>query len=380
MTNHAFSENDTTEFLRSGFIFGLSDRRLVIGWGELKKSQGPSLNPDSPCSVYAPDFYLEDKTPWMIPSKFALVTREFFATHVLPKMTTEVKDFRWDEPSETGFKTQFEKIQKAFNNEGLQKAVPVVHATADAVPKPELVSELLRCLSQIPQSLTAYGFWDFRSNQPEGVLGATPETLFLQKGRELSTMALAGTRAKASNGSGAEALLADPKERREHQLVIDDIQRVLSKFGVVDVGPTTAAELPTLFHLKTPISVQLSSDTSFETLTEALHPTPALGLAPRALGLNFLKNWDDVQLRGRFGAPFGILVKTEDGLHQECLVGIRNISWRGSRFQLGSGCGIVPESQVDREWAELKLKRDSVKKIFRLNSGGTLAHLGSEEA
>ncbi len=372
MTNHAFSETDAAEFLRSGFIFGLSDGRYAIGWGELKKSQDSANGVERSCSVYAPDFYLEDKSPWFIPSQFALVNREFFATHVLPKLTTEVKDFRWSEPSEDGFQKQFMKIQNACKNEGLQKAVPVVHATAELEASPGFIGSSLRALSKIPQTLTPYGFWGTSSQGAEGLVGATPEALFLQTGETLSTMALAGTRKKESNGSGAEALIKDPKERHEHQLVIDDIRSVLSNFGEVRVGATTTVELPTLFHLKTSISVTLKSNFGsehqnvFGTLAKALHPTPALGLAPRSLGVSYLKNWDEVDLRGRFGAPFGVSIQLGGEVIRECLVGIRNVQWRGSRFQLGSGCGIVPESQVDREWAELKLKRDSVRKILGL--------------
>jgi menaquinone-specific isochorismate synthase len=368
-----FSEQHLREFLRSGFIFGLGPDRLVIGWGEFKKSQTPSARKDarSVCSVYAPDFYLEREKPWLIAKDFKIVTQEFFTTHVLSKMTTEVKDFRWTEPSRESFERQFTLIQNAFRQEGLKKAVPVVHASCVRPIGESDLTSMLTALSRLPQTLTPYGFWrsDDTGVYREGLLGATPEYLFSVKGSTLKTMALAGTRSKAESPDGGAALMADPKERHEHQLVIDDIQAVLSKFGAVKIGTTFAAELPTLFHLKTPIEVELKATSDneggFEQLATALHPTPALGLSPRALGLGFLKRWDEVEDRGRFGAPFGVDLQLEDGSRvQDCVVGIRNIQWSDERVLLGSGCGVVPESQSDREWAELKLKRDSVRKIL----------------
>ncbi|RYZ63618.1 MAG: hypothetical protein EOP05_23260, partial [Proteobacteria bacterium] len=228
MTN-SLTDSDAHELLSSGFIFGLRSGRTVIGWGEFKKSQ----TPEGACSVYAPDFYLEDPKPWLIPPKFAVVDREFFATHVLPKLTTEVKDFRWIEPAREAFTCQFEKIRKAFETEGLEKAVPVVHATSQVRVTQSEIGRILGAMSRLPQTLTAYGFWNVSasSERPEGLLGATPEYLFSVDGWELKTMALAGTRSKTESREGGSALLADPKERKEHQLVIDDISRVLSKFG-----------------------------------------------------------------------------------------------------------------------------------------------------
>jgi isochorismate synthase EntC len=48
------------------------------------------------------------------------------------------------------------------------------------------------------------------------------------------------------------------------------------------------------------------------------------------------------------------------------LVAIRNIQWQDEKIRLGSGCGIVKSSQIEREWQELKLKRESVKRMLSI--------------
>ena len=49
------------------------------------------------------------------------------------------------------------------------------------------------------------------------------------------------------------------------------------------------------------------------------------------------------------------------------LVAIRNIQWDVDKTLLGSGCGIVSESKIEREWNELTLKRKAVKELLHLS-------------
>lgn len=65
--------------------------------------------------------------------------------------------------------------------------------------------------------------------------------------------------------------------------------------------------------------------------------------------------------RKRFGAPFGALNETGQGI---CWVAIRGLQWFGEgtgRVLLGAGCGVTSQSELAREWNELLLKLDSAK-------------------
>ncbi len=42
------------------------------------------------------------------------------------------------------------------------------------------------------------------------------------------------------------------------------------------------------------------------------------------------------------------------------------LSWRGHEVRVPAGCGVIEESRLVNEWRELRLKRESVKKIFGL--------------
>lgn len=367
----AFDEAAFSEFLKHGWCLGCGTDSILVGWGPATWVSEPTEG-----ALYAPGFYLREPRPWLVSPKWSLIDRSFFSSLVLSKLAPEVnahlnsepQGFRWVEPEKTVFERQFSLIQDGFRNRGLEKAVPIVHAQAREIVTPERLKAIFTQLAKIPETLIPYGFW----TSEEGMIGATPELLFSNRiGREkrtsgrIETMALAGTRGKSTPGDGARELLADPKERHEHQIVVDDIMVELSRFGELDVGETKVVELPTLFHLKTEIAVDFWEQPQFEALVRALHPTPALGVSPRSLGFPEIVRWDDVKWRGRYGAPFGVFARDGDGQPLlECAVAIRNVRWHDGLTRLSSGCGIVPESQLDREWAELQTKRESVKRIL----------------
>lgn len=262
----------------------------------------------------------------------------------------------WTPPSRSDFAARFTDLKKHFAAGILQKAVPVVFETSPHTPDHSMRRNLLRNLCDAPQGLTPYGYWF----EDHGLVGATPELLLRQESAStFATVAVAGTRARDQQPS----LLERPKDLLEHQLVIQDIQAALADLAQVEKGPTR--EVPSgasLIHLRTDLSVQSSSN--FLALVQALHPTAALGALPRGPGLEWLRSPPDSSARGPFGAPFGFL--DQNGLGT-AWVAIRNIQWQqqnGSR--IGAGCGVVPESQLDAEWNELQIKRQSVKTVLGL--------------
>jgi len=356
-----FDLNALHDFVTNGWLLALDADRLLVGWGEWSESAVPPANRHK-CAVFAPDFYLRESHPWKSTAQWDLVSRDQFASLFMTGIGRNVncEQLRWSEPRKAQFASAWARIQEGFRERGLLKAVPVVFATteADLSDQDQRLALLMR-LARSPRHLYLYGMW----SENAGLLGATPELLF-ERGADgwVRTVALAGTRAH-DGPRAAELLFQDPKERFEHQLVIDDIRERLAALGEVEVGGTEVIELPTLYHLRTRLALRPKSAPTFSELVERLHPTPALGLFPRALGFAEMRRWDDsAESRGRFGAPFGVCF--EGG--ETCVVAIRNIQWQGRELRLGSGCGVVGASQMAREWSELALKRDSVKRMLGL--------------
>ncbi len=119
---------------------------------------------------------------------------------------------------------------------------------------------------------------------------ASPELLIRRQGLRASTLALAGTTRRSADPSVddhlGEQLLRSVKDREEQAIVTRRIERTLRPLAVW----VAAAEEPVVVrmanvqHLATPIRAQLRAPVGAVELAGALHPTPAVGGEPLAVG------------------------------------------------------------------------------------------------
>jgi menaquinone-specific isochorismate synthase len=258
-------------------------------------------------------------------------------------------------PSFEKFQESFQAIQGKIHRGEVEKAVPVVFVQSPLVPTPSQRARMIAQALEAHPDLYVFGYWDGSS----GILGATPEVLFQLQEKKLKTMALAGTHPKAE----ASALLRDAKELKEHQLVVQDIKERLEKLGWVKVHDTHVAEYGILAHLRTFIEVEIS-DATVEDLVKRLHPTAALGVFPRNYGLTWMQSLPYQDQRGLFGAPIVFSLSRSESI---ALVAIRCLQWSENGSQIGTGCGLVESSDLQKEWQELALKRESVMKVLGLS-------------
>lgn len=346
----------TIRAMQRDFAFvQLAPDRLFVGWGPFE--QLPFRKADRPAFFIA-DFFLDDPHPWRHPAEWDVLSVAEFVSRLDPGDAPRVE---WDPLPEAQFAALFEAIHEAMDRGDFQKIVPVVFETGRFVNTGPLIRHLAECLAFLPPGLSAYGY----SYHRHGMVGATPEVLFRAEAHGYRTMALAGTRPLAQ----AEELLRDPKERREHRLVVDDIVRRLAPFGNVEIGPLGLLRMPSIAHLMTPIFFAESGGSermSFSEMIRRLHPTAALGVSPRTLaGERWLREADRGVKRRTFGAPFGLELPDRSAL---ALVAIRNVQWEADRLRIGSGAGLLRESRVEQEFDELRQKRAQVKSLFRLES------------
>jgi isochorismate synthase EntC len=329
--------------------------RLFIGWGPFE--QLPFRRPERP-AFYVTDFFLDDPHPWRHPAEWEEVAIEEMAARFAPD-GFEAPEIGWDDAPNDEFAKLFRSAQEAMARGEFTKIVPVVFESGRFARRDEWWRYFFAQLAALPPGLWAYGY----SYKSHGMIGATPEVLFQAERHGYRTMALAGTRPV----SRAEELLHDAKERREHRLVVDDIARRLAPFGNIEIGPLGLLRLPSIAHLITPIFFAESGGDekmSFVEMVRRLHPTAALGASPRTPAAErWLREADKGVKRRTFGAPFGIEREDRSAL---ALVAIRNVQWEGDRLRVGSGAGLLAESQLDRELEELRQKRGAVKALFHI--------------
>ena len=332
-----------------------SPGRALVGWGPFE--QLPFRRPERP-AFYVTDFFLDDPHPWRHPAEWEELSFEELAGRLAGEVLPEVE---WEPLSLDEWRPLFDSAREAIACGDFSKIVPVLFENGRATQGERSWRALALQLAFLPPGLHAYGY----AYAQHGMIGATPEVLFQAEAHGYRTMALAGTRPVMR----AEELLADPKERREHRLVVDDIVRRLAPFGNIEVGPLGLLRLPTIAHLMTPIFFAESGGSeamSFAEMVRRLHPTAALGVSPRtAAGERWLRGADKGVRRRTFGAPFGIEREDRSAL---ALVAIRNVQWNGDRVRVGSGAGLLAESQLEKEFEELRQKRDQVKALFGIES------------
>jgi len=336
--------------------------RVFVGWGPFE--QLPFRRAEHP-AFYVTDFFLDDVHPWRHPATWEELSFEEFASRFSGE---EIPEIAWEQPSFDDFTRLFESAQASMARDEFHKIVPVLFENGRFTRRGNWWGYLLDKLISLPPGLRAYGY----SYNQHGLMGATPELLFAAETHGYRTMALAGTRPVLR----ANELLSDPKERREHRLVVDDIVRRLAPFGNVEIGPLGLLLLPHIAHLMTPIFFAESGGSekmSFAEMVRRLHPTAALGYSPRTpAGERWLREADRGVKRKIFGAPFGVERADRSAL---ALVAIRNVEWHGEAVRVGSGAGMLPESRLEREFEELRQKRDHVKSLFHLEPWTTsIAH------
>jgi len=187
-------------------------------------------------------------------------------------------------------------------------------------------------------------------------VGASPELLVSRSGEHFHLRLLAGS---APRGDEAEddrrlgdALLASGKDRLEHQIVVDDaVARLKPVVDHLDRPAEPVLErYATVQHLATPLTGTTSA--RLLGLADAIHPTPAVGGAPRGEALAFIEKMEEVD-RGWYAGGIGWADASGDG---ELALGLRCALVRGETALLYAGNGIVVDSDPDDELDETRLK------------------------
>jgi len=187
-------------------------------------------------------------------------------------------------------------------------------------------------------------------------IGASPELLIAREGRHFELAPLAGSAPRGTDPEHdrrlGDALLASPKDRMEHEIVVDDaVRRLTGLVTTIERSATPQLQrFATVQHLATPIGG--TTDARILELAGALHPTPAVGGAPRAEALAFIDKMEGID-RGWYAGGIGWADGAGNG---EIALGLRSALVRGDQAIVYAGNGIVRDSEPEAELEETRLK------------------------
>ena len=193
------------------------------------------------------------------------------------------------------------------------------------------------------------------------LVGASPEILCRLEGRTVSTRPLAGTRPRGRTEAedlGLEAeLLADPKERAEHVMLVDlgrnDLGRV-SEPGSVKIDDLMSIErFSHVMHICSNVSGTLAAgSTAFDAL-RCVMPVGTVSGAPKIRAMEIIDELESVR-RGPYAGAVGYVDFA--GNMDTCIALRTMVITPGSstryRVDLQVGAGIVADSEPRREYQE----------------------------
>lgn len=196
--------------------------------------------------------------------------------------------------------------------------------------------------------------------------GCTPELLVRKRGNAVESMCLAGTCPAGANEDErarlAQELMADEKNRGEHDYVVRFIREVFNRtcYDVEVPDAPGILSLAHVQHLHTPARAKMLEGVDIWSMAEDLHPTPATSGTPVGEAKMLLRRIESYN-RGFFAGAAGFVDASGDG---EFAVALRTGVFDGEIGWVYAGCGIVAESDAAAEYDEIDLKLKTVLSAF----------------
>ena len=269
-----------------------------------------------------------------------------------PETPADVDPATWaDEDTRHHYCNLVHLALDAIGRGELHKAVPCRSLRVDLRP------DVVRLLATLRATYPACATLGITVGNASFV-AATPERLAAVHAGRLKTAALAGSAPRDSDpaidAALGQGLLTSPKERYEHTVVVDAVDRALAGLGVTDRHPREPGllKLHGIQHLHTPIDADLPTAVGLLDLVGALHPTPAVAGHPGGRSAE-LRSVHEGMDRGWFASPVGWLDGSGDG---EFRVALRSALLTATDTTLYAGAGVVAGSDPARELLETDVK------------------------
>jgi anthranilate synthase component 1 len=245
-------------------------------------------------------------------------------------------------------------------------AYQVVPSQRWSAPTPVEAFSIYRGLRAINPSPYMY-FLDFGDFQ---LAGASPEPLITVTGRHVSTRPIAGTRPRGANAEEdrriTEELLADPKERAEHVMLVDlgrnDLGRVC-EYGSVQVEDFMAVEnYSHVMHIVSSVTGRLQPGVGALDSLRAVLPAGTLSGAPKVRAMQIIDELEPIK-RGGYGGAIGYLSYTGD---LDTCIHIRTVVVKDGVAHVQAGGGTVADAKPDYEFEESEAKALAVMRAIEL--------------
>jgi len=206
------------------------------------------------------------------------------------------------------------------------------------------------------------------------VVGASPEVMVRKEGDRVELRPIAGTRPRGATVEHderlAEELLADPKERAEHVMLVDlgrnDLGRVC-RTGTVKVSELMVIERYShVMHIVSNVQGELAEGKDAFDVVRATFPAGTLSGAPKVRAMEIIDELEPVR-REVYGGAVGYFSFSGN---MDLAIAIRTLVIRDGVVHLQAGAGIVADSDPASEYQETVNKAMAVVKAIETAEKG----------
>lgn len=214
-------------------------------------------------------------------------------------------------------------------------------------------------------------FFDFGDLQ---VVGASPEILVRLEAGKVTLRPIAGTRRRgatqAEDAALAEELLADPKERAEHVMLIDlgrnDVGRI-AQTGSVRVTENMIIERYShVMHIVSNVEGNLKPGLDAIEVLKASFPAGTVTGTPKVRSMEIIHELEPVK-RGIYAGAVGYLGYNGD---MDVAIAIRTGVIKDGELHVQAAAGIVADSVPQSEWNETNMKARATLRAAELATAG----------
>jgi anthranilate synthase component 1 len=248
-----------------------------------------------------------------------------------------------------GYQAAVEKCKEYINAGDIFQVVLSQRLRAQTRARPFDIYRALRVINPSP-------FMFYLRAGGVTLVGASPEIMVRVEGDKVVNRPLAGTRRRGQTDEEDDALaaelLADPKERAEHIMLVDlarnDVGRV-ARYGTVTIEDVLAVERYShVMHLSSTVTGRLRPGLgAFDALRASL-PAGTLSGAPKVRAMQVIDELEPHR-RGPYGGAVGYI---DFSGNTDTCIALRTMVIQGQTAYVQAGAGIVADSVPDDEYQE----------------------------
>lgn len=283
---------------------------------------------------------------------------------------SEAEPLLWEKPTINFTKERFEyAVDKAkeYVRQGDIFQV-VLSKRYDFKVKGDLIG-FYRALREINPSPYMY-FFKTGNRQ---IVGSSPEMLVRVEDRRVETFPIAGTRPIAENAVEnqrlAKELLADPKERAEHVMLVDLARNDIGK--VAEYGSVRVPEFMQVHkyshvqHIVSQVVGNLREGFESYDALKAVFPAGTVSGAPKPRAMEIIEELEPAR-RGPYAGAVGYFSYNGNA---DFAIAIRTLFAEGDKAHIQAGAGIVADSVPEREWFETEQKAQALMRALQAAGG-----------